>query len=142
MIRKNEGALGRRDSIKDCPMPQKFEFIIDVVGSCNLRCPSCPWGNSSPAKNAHGFIHILAIYGVPELDTIAARHLAHRYAEAGFCLFRSREPGLLKTGIKRCIILCAGHARRIPWLRRLNRRFPGVWRGLSRLSGIRSQIQE
>ena len=24
----------------------KWQFDIDVVGSCNLRCPSCPVGNS------------------------------------------------------------------------------------------------
>jgi pyruvate-formate lyase-activating enzyme len=30
----------------------KFQFDIDVLGSCNLRCPSCPVGNSpAPPKN-------------------------------------------------------------------------------------------
>ena len=25
---------------------ERWQFYVDVVGTCNLRCPSCPVGNS------------------------------------------------------------------------------------------------
>ena len=31
-----------------------YRFIVDIVGSCNLMCPSCPVGNSPNVKNARG----------------------------------------------------------------------------------------
>lgn len=34
----------------------KFHFYNDVVGSCNLRCPSCPVGNSADNVNARGMM--------------------------------------------------------------------------------------
>lgn len=33
-----------------------FSFNIDVVGSCNLKCPSCPVGNSEEIQNPTGFM--------------------------------------------------------------------------------------
>ncbi|MEW5789216.1 MAG: radical SAM protein [Pseudomonadota bacterium] len=35
-------------------MRQGLHLYIDVVGTCNLRCPSCPVGNSPGVKNARG----------------------------------------------------------------------------------------
>lgn len=32
----------------------KFHFYIDVVGTCNLRCPSCPVGNMPNVVNERG----------------------------------------------------------------------------------------
>lgn len=32
----------------------EFLFNIDIVGSCNLRCPSCPAGNCKEIKNPRG----------------------------------------------------------------------------------------
>lgn len=32
----------------------KYHFYIDVVGTCNLRCPSCPVGNSTDIANTRG----------------------------------------------------------------------------------------
>ena len=34
----------------------RFFFNIDVLGSCNLRCPSCPVGNSRDVKLPTGFM--------------------------------------------------------------------------------------
>jgi MoaA/NifB/PqqE/SkfB family radical SAM enzyme len=35
---------------------QRFLFNIDVLGSCNLKCPSCPVGNSTDVRNPSGFM--------------------------------------------------------------------------------------
>jgi MoaA/NifB/PqqE/SkfB family radical SAM enzyme len=37
-------------------MEQSFSFNIDVLGSCNLKCPSCPVGNFKEVKNPTGFM--------------------------------------------------------------------------------------
>lgn len=37
---------------------KSFFFYIDVVGSCNLRCPSCPVGNSPEVANPNGFMKL------------------------------------------------------------------------------------
>lgn len=36
----------------------KYMFIIDVVGTCNLRCPTCPVGNSGHEERAVGFMPV------------------------------------------------------------------------------------
>jgi MoaA/NifB/PqqE/SkfB family radical SAM enzyme len=35
---------------------QRFLFNIDVLGSCNLKCPSCPVGNFDNVRNPTGFM--------------------------------------------------------------------------------------
>jgi MoaA/NifB/PqqE/SkfB family radical SAM enzyme len=35
---------------------RRFFLNIDVLGSCNLRCPSCPVGNTKDFKPATGFM--------------------------------------------------------------------------------------
>jgi MoaA/NifB/PqqE/SkfB family radical SAM enzyme len=37
-------------------MKPDFLFLIDVVGSCNLKCPSCPVGNVQEFRNPTGFM--------------------------------------------------------------------------------------
>ncbi len=45
----------------------KWQFDIDVVGTCNLRCPSCPVGNLSEARTSEKYMR-------PEmLDRIMAK---------------------------------------------------------------------
>ncbi|MBN8659812.1 MAG: radical SAM protein [Candidatus Obscuribacter phosphatis] len=39
-------------------MTDKVQFYIDIVGSCNLRCPSCPKGNSSQVENKSGVMSL------------------------------------------------------------------------------------
>jgi hypothetical protein len=34
----------------------RFFFNIDVLGSCNLRCPSCPVGNTKEFRLPTGFM--------------------------------------------------------------------------------------
>jgi len=33
-----------------------YVYAIDIVGTCNLRCPTCPVGNFTEAKRAKGFM--------------------------------------------------------------------------------------
>jgi pyruvate-formate lyase-activating enzyme len=33
-----------------------YSFVIDIVGTCNLRCPTCPVGNSALAGRPIGFM--------------------------------------------------------------------------------------
>lgn len=44
----------------DLPKTQTrtFSYIIDVVGTCNLRCPSCPVGNTPRDQRDIGFMDV------------------------------------------------------------------------------------
>ena len=35
-----------------------FTYSIDIVGTCNLRCPSCPVGNLSASERPKGFMDV------------------------------------------------------------------------------------
>lgn len=64
---------------------KRFAFDIDVVGACNLRCPSCPQGNIREYRLPQGFME-------PEL---LAGIVAKAKAEAivtGISLFSWGEP--------------------------------------------------
>lgn len=66
---------------------KKFSFDIDISGACNLRCPSCPQGNSRNYSLPHGFME-------PEL---LARIISKAKSEcrvAGIGLFNWAEPML------------------------------------------------
>lgn len=66
---------------------QHFFFNIDVVGSCNLRCPSCPVGNSPDNENPNGFME-------PSLlDAIMNKAMCECHV-AGVGLFNWAEPVL------------------------------------------------
>ena len=66
-------------------MPSDFEFHIDVVGACNLRCPSCPVGNWREVKNPQGFMK-------PELLRQILRKATAACNVVGVCLFNWTEP--------------------------------------------------
>jgi len=51
-------------------MSKPWTFSIDIVGTCNLRCPSCPVGNSS-TKNPAGLMSMGMFVEI--LDKIAER---------------------------------------------------------------------
>ena len=69
------------------PKRRRFSFNIDVVGVCNLHCPSCPTGNMRDSKRLKGLM---------EPDTLN-RILAKAVTEcdvAGVGLFNWAEPFL------------------------------------------------
>src|SRR5262245_18902673 len=35
-----------RARVRNLLLPPRMELLIDVAGACNLRCPSCPVGNT------------------------------------------------------------------------------------------------
>jgi wyosine [tRNA(Phe)-imidazoG37] synthetase (radical SAM superfamily) len=81
-----------------------YFFNIDVVGSCNLRCPSCPVGNSTEIRNPTGFME------VELLAQIADKALGELHV-SGFGLFNWTEP-LLHSQLPEMVI--AVQSRGIP----------------------------
>ena len=43
----------KRYSPREC---ENYLYVIDIVGTCNLRCPSCPVGNFAEAERPKGFM--------------------------------------------------------------------------------------
>jgi MoaA/NifB/PqqE/SkfB family radical SAM enzyme len=65
----------------------KWTLYVDIVGGCNLRCPSCPVGNSSDKTTPHGVM-------APELlDRICAK-AAREFHKPTVYLFNWAEPFL------------------------------------------------
>jgi organic radical activating enzyme len=63
----------------------RFFFNIDVLGSCNLRCPSCPVGNSKDVKLPTGFMD-------PALLAAVVQKAKSECEVAGIALFNWTEP--------------------------------------------------
>ncbi|MBL0141445.1 MAG: radical SAM protein [Betaproteobacteria bacterium] len=49
------GRVLRRHSPRESPT---YVYAIDVVGTCNLRCPTCPVGNSPLGGRPRGFMEV------------------------------------------------------------------------------------
>ena len=67
-----------------------FYYLIDVVGTCNLRCPSCPVGNY-PELPPKGLMALSVYQSI--LDKIAAEHPDEKVFVD---LYNWGEPGLHK----------------------------------------------
>lgn len=66
---------------------KKCALFVDIVGGCNLRCPSCPVGNSSDKATPHGLMP-------PELlDRICAK-AAKEFSRPTLYFFNWSEPFL------------------------------------------------
>jgi len=66
---------------------KRFSFDIDVVGACNLRCPSCPQGNIKDYRLPHGFME-------PELLRRIIEKARSECKVTGIGLFSWAEPML------------------------------------------------
>jgi hypothetical protein len=64
---------------------KRFFFNIDVVGVCNLRCPSCPMGNSREVKLSNGFMEASTLARI--VDKAKSECDVH-----GIALFNWTEP--------------------------------------------------
>nr|AEI30652.1 radical SAM domain protein [uncultured microorganism] len=53
-----------------------YVYAIDVVGTCNLRCPTCPVGNFAAAERPKGFMPVTLFERI--LDKIVAECVAPR----------------------------------------------------------------
>ena len=53
-----------------------YVYAIDVVGTCNLRCPTCPVGNFQAADRPKGFMPVSLFEQI--LDKIVAERVAPR----------------------------------------------------------------
>jgi pyruvate-formate lyase-activating enzyme len=53
-----------------------YVYAIDVVGTCNLRCPTCPVGNFAAADRPKGFMAVEQFERI--LDKIVAERVAPR----------------------------------------------------------------
>lgn len=49
---------GEKDPILPCRETSGFTYVLDIVGTCNLRCPSCPVGNMPDTGRSKGFMEI------------------------------------------------------------------------------------
>ncbi len=65
----------------------EWHFDIDIVGGCNLRCPSCPVGNLMDVRNAKGHMK-------PELLDKIARKAKAECGNVNISLFNWTEPFL------------------------------------------------
>ena len=55
---------------------ETYVYAIDVVGTCNLRCPTCPVGNFAAADRPKGFMPVKLFERI--LDKIVAERVAER----------------------------------------------------------------
>lgn len=66
----------------------KWQFNVDLVGGCNLRCPSCPVGNQPEVKQPRGYMK-------PEmLDRIVRKAKRECDGRVDFALYNWTEPFL------------------------------------------------
>lgn len=70
-------ALEKRD--------KRWHFDIDIVGGCNLRCPSCPVGNSQDISVARGYMS-------PDLLEKIVRKAVSECGEPKISLYNWTEP--------------------------------------------------
>jgi len=66
---------------------KRFALDIDVVGACNLRCPSCPQGNIKNYSLPHGFME-------PDLLALIIEKAKSECRVTGVALFSWAEPML------------------------------------------------
>lgn len=78
-------------------MKRRFVYNIDVMGSCNLRCPSCPAGNSLEVDNPRGAMK-------PELLAAIMDKASAETEIEGVGLFNWTEP-LLHYDIAKLVAL-------------------------------------
>jgi hypothetical protein len=64
---------------------RRWLFIIDVIGVCNLRCPSCPVGNYSEIKQPSGMME-------PSLLEAILRKATGECRVGYACLYNWSEP--------------------------------------------------
>ena len=67
-----------------------FYYLVDIVGTCNLRCPSCPVGNY-PSETPAGLMSLDMYQSI--LDKIAREHPGEKIF---MDLYNWGEPGLHK----------------------------------------------
>jgi pyruvate-formate lyase-activating enzyme len=86
------------------PLARRWHFYVDVVGGCNLRCPSCPVGNSPRVKAPKGAM-------APErLDRIVRKALSE-CEQVKFDLYNWTEP-LLHPRLPEMIQVVRAHGIR------------------------------
>ena len=79
----------------------KWQFDIDVVGSCNLRCPSCPVGNSWEARTPLAYMRPEMLDRIVDKATTECRVV-------GIYLYNWTEP-LLHPRLAEMIRVVQGH---------------------------------
>lgn len=94
-------------------MRPKFSFVIDVIGTCNLACPSCPVGNFQEARDASGVMH-------PDLLERILRKADAECEVEYVALYNWTEP-LLHPELPRLIRIVHDHGHRCFLSSNLNR---------------------
>jgi hypothetical protein len=90
-----------------------FSFVIDVIGTCNLACPSCPVGNFQEVRDASGVMS-------PELLEKILEKADSECTVEYIALYNWTEP-LLHPGLPKLIRAVHGHGFRCFLSSNLNR---------------------
>lgn len=112
-----DGSDSRGDGQPHATPPSQqipFTYVIDIVGTCNLRCPSCPVGNLAQAERPKGFMDI----GLYE-EIISKIKKESPDATPGLWLFNWGEP-TLHPKLAEFISIAKSHGLRVMLSSNLN----------------------
>lgn len=65
-VRLSDNEAGAMSGVPGRVPVNTFNYIIEVVGTCNLRCPSCPVGNLGDAGRPRGFMDVSMFEAIVE----------------------------------------------------------------------------
>lgn len=93
-------------------MQKSFQYYIDIAGTCNLACPSCPVGMEK-SKSLNGVTRSRGMMSVDLLDRIFAKIAAERPTESVLISFFNWGEPLLNPKLPEMIRMAKKHGFRV-----------------------------